>query len=203
MVGEIMTTHQFDVIEIAARMEYNGTDDVVNVFQYELQSGADVTDAQTVVDVLTIIEVIYAFLTVLQSTLLLYRDLRVTNVTHSVLLGTTGWPTLTAGTHVGDAAPPGSASLLNFFTNISKVAPKKYFGGFVVDVLDFNGSWNVSMGVQAASILGYMLVPVAVGGNTWQYGYLSPKTLSFKVPVSGTWRDVVAYQRRRKPGRGS
>lgn len=198
-----MTVNQFDVIEAAARMELNGTDDVLNVFQFQKANSTPASDASVVADILQILEVIYNLILAAQSTLLLYRDVRITNVTQVTLLGTVAWPTLVAGTNVSDLVPPGAAGLINFNTIISRVSPRKYFGGFTTDALDFNGTWDDPLLTNLVSISALLLLRWALGTSTFDYGYLSPKTLSFELPVGATLTDVPAYQRRRKQGRGS
>jgi hypothetical protein len=198
-----MTTEQFDVIEAGARLELNGTDDVINVFQFQKQNITPLSDAETVTQILDILEQIYTIFLAAQSLLLLYRDVRVTNKTQSILLGTVAWPNLVDGENVTDLVPPGAAALINFNTVVSRVSPRKYFGGFTIDSLDNNGTWDDPLLTDLVEVVALMLDSFEVGGHTWQYGYLSPKSLGFEIPVGGTLSDVPAYQRRRKQGRGS
>lgn len=198
-----MTTQQFDVIEVGARMEFDGQDDVVNTFQYRLETATPVTPANTVTDIVAILEALYTLFLVAQSTLLVYRDIRVVNKTQAVLLGTYLWPTLIAGTNIADAVPPGCCGLVDFNTIVSRVKPKKYFGAFTVGNVDFNGTWDNAMLTILTNSAIFMLAPQVGVSGTWLYGYDSPKTLGWVAPVGAVTRDVPAYQRRRKPGRGS
>lgn len=198
-----MSTVQFDIIEAAARMEYDGVDDVINTYQFQLTSALTVSDAQTLIDLLVILEELYTLIVTSQTTFLSYRDIRFTNVTQDLLLGTVGWPTLTVGTGAVDAIPPGVASLANFNTNIPRVTLRKYFGGLDLDNLDQDGTFTAVFGLVMADIQAFLLEAQIQGNDVWRYGYLSPKTGTFVVPVGSSWTDIPAYQRRRKQGRGS
>lgn len=198
-----MTTVQNDVIEAAARMEYDGTDDVINTYQYRLNTAASVSDGQTVTDIITILELLYTIIVGIQSTFLTYKDIRVTNKTQDLLLGTVAWPTLTVGTGIVDAIPPGVASLSNFNTQVPRVTLRKYYGGLDLDNLDQDGTFTAAMGTPIAAVNAFLLTLQSQGANDWKYGYLSPKTAGFVTPVGSSWTDIPAYQRRRKQGRGS
>lgn len=198
-----MATQPGDIIEAAARAEINGSDDIVNSYQFRFEEETELSDGNTVNDIIKVLELIYVIVEALQSTFVLYKDIRITNKTQQQLLGTVAWDTVSQGTAVGDAIPPGVAALINFSTTISRVMPRKYFGGFTVANLDQDGTWDTALVAEMVDIGDILLAPITVQNRVWQYGYLSPKTLAFEIPVSAVTNDVGAYQRRRKPGRGS
>jgi hypothetical protein len=198
-----MTTNQNDIIEAAARMEQNGSDDVINTYQWRYEDASPIQPATTVSDIVTILELIYTIVSALQSTWLVYKDIRITNKTQDTLLGTVPWDTMVAGTLEGDAVPPGVAAYINFSTIIPNVRPSKYFGGFTVGSLDQNGTWDIALVAEMADVADLLLNDMVSQGRAYRYGYLSPKTAAFEIPVSAITGSVGAYQRRRKPGRGS
>lgn len=198
-----MTMNQDDVVEVAARMEFNGTDDVVNVFQFQKVDAIPTVDADGVDDLINILEVFYTLINAVFTTLLLYRDLRVTNVTQSIVLGTFPWPNLVAGLDANDPTPPGVSALINWNTGVARVSPRKYLGVLAEDSVQAQAVWEPGV-VAVLALMGANLIGTLSKPNSdWQYGFLSPKTLSFEPVISATVSNIPAYQRRRKQGRGS
>lgn len=197
-----MTVEDDDILEVTARCEANGVEDVVNVFQFRNVTGSSLTDAEAVADIRLYLDDEYDNLTASQADTFVYRDITFRNITQSVLMGTFGWPTLTTGDSALAQIPPGCAGLVNCATNVARVVLKKYFGGWVTATLDNDGSF--SSAVTAAILqFGLNLLGGIVGPNgAWEYGYFSPKTMQWEKPVSATATDIPAYQRRRKQGRG-
>lgn len=198
-----MATQQNDILEAACRAEINGSDDIINTFQFRYEDAAPLSEANTITDMVAVLELIYVIIEALQSSFVLYKDIRLTNKTQDILLGTVPWDTVDQGTAIGDAVPPGVASYISFSTTIPNVRPSKYFGGFTVANLDQDGTWDTALVAEMVDVADLLLAPLGVQGREYRYGYLSPKTLAFEIPVSAVTNDVGAYQRRRKPGRGS
>ena len=198
-----MTTQPSDIIEAAARLEFDAVDDVVNVFQVRLASPVAITDQETLDDIVDYLELAYTLLVGFLSVLTTFRDIRVRNVTQDTVLGLVPWNTLSAGSAVSDALPPGVAALVNFTTGVPRVTPRKYIGvsteAQLVDPGVFSDSFVIALGQFAAQMIG--LVPV--NGRLYEYGFLSPKTSAFQASLAATVTSIPAYQRRRKQGRGS
>lgn len=198
-----MTIQIGDVLEASARMEFQGVDDQVNVYQFVLGTPGPISDEDGVEDILDLIEAIYTLWKVAMSTLTLFRDIRIRNVTQDEVLGTFPWPTLTAGEAAADCIPPGNCGLINFHTPIPRVTPRKYMGSLVTTQMEADGSLGAAI-VTRLSDIATLLLDVWVGtSGDWLYGYFSPKTSTFVFPQSATVSDITAYQRRRKQGRGS
>jgi len=198
-----MATVQDDVVEVVARMEFDGVEDVVNVYQFRLDSVSSVDEADVVDDMLDIMEALYTILKAMLPVIQVFRDIRVRNVTQGLLYGVHAWPTLTVGTGTGGPLPPGVGGLVSFPTNVSRVTMRKYWGGTTQDYLDGSGLL-IAAGVTILTNAAAELIALHVEANgDWVYGYTSPKTLSFKEPVGALVTDIIAYQRRRKQGRGS
>lgn len=198
-----MTIQFRDVLEVSARSEFQGVEDIVNVYQFENQTSPSVPDEDGVDDLITFLETVYTIWRGFQTILVLFRDLRVRNVTQNVQLGVFPWPTLSAGASASNALPPGNAGLINFTTSVSRVTPRKYMGGITSASLESDGALESATVAGLVSISALLLAPIIEASSSWLYGYLSPKTASFEVPVSATITDISAYQRRRKQGRGS
>lgn len=198
-----MTIQIGDVLEVSARMEFDSVDDIVNVYQFVLGTPGPITDAQGVSDVIQIMEDLYTLWLSAMSLLVAFRDLRVRNVTQQTVLGTFPWPTLTVGTNVNDALPPGVAALINFTSDIARVTPRKYFGGITEVSNDSEGTWVAGLVTTMTNTAAFLLAVRVQAFGDWLYGYESPKAASFVFPTGGVVTDVPAYQRRRKQGRGS
>lgn len=198
-----MAVNTNDILEIAARAEFEGVEDVLNVYQYQYTGAPTILDSDAVDDLSNEVDDLYGFIVGNQSADYIYRDITIRNITQLAVLGVIPWPVKVAGTAPVDNLPPGVAGLINMATGIARVVLRKYFGGFVVSTLDTDGRF-VSGVVAQFILFGLRLIsPVDVLGRTYQYGHFSPKTLQFEVPTSVTATDIPGYQRRRKQGRGS
>lgn len=198
-----MSVNQNDVMEVSARSEWNGVEDTVSVYQLRKTDSGPTDDADVVDDLVTIMELIYNIFLAAQTALLIYRDIRIKNVTQDVLMGVHPWPTITAGVATGGAMPPGNAALVSFDTGKPRVVLRKFLGGLVSTDLDADGTLDTAV-VAALLVFGATLVaPLVQTNGTYEYGYLSPKTLQWETPISVVVTDITAYQRRRKQGRGS
>jgi len=198
-----MSTNPNDVIEVAARAEFEGVEDTVNVYQFQYTGPAACTDFETILDLSNRLDGLYAPFASAQSTSYLYRDLTFRNITQSTLLGVTPWPARTAGSSASNNLPPGVAVVVNAGTSIARVILRKFIGGFTAAVLDPNGTFTSAITSLVVTFASTLISPYTGGGTrTWQYGYFSPKAAGFVIPTSATVTDIPGYQRRRKQGRG-
>lgn len=198
-----MVNNQNDIIEVAARGEFNGVEDVVNVFQFQYLTAGTINDQGLADDLIEILETVYSLLDGAMTVLQLFRDLRIFNKTQDRVLGTYPWDTMTAGSDATDPTAPGVGTLVNYSTGVPRVAPRKYYGVFCIDRMDADGTWTAVHTALLASA-GAALLGVLTGTlGTYRYGYLSPKTAAFESAQSVTVTDIPCYQRRRKQGRGS
>lgn len=198
-----MTVQQNDIIEASARLEYSGNEDAVNVYQFQYEDAPPLEDGLVVDDVIEILEAIYFLMIAAISAATTFRDIRIRNVTQDLLMGTFGWPVLTTGENLDGELPYGVAAMISFPTDIPRVTMRKYFPKMTEGNLIANGTWDAPLQAMLAAVGASMLTPYVINLHTYQYGYLSPKTVAFEAPVAAVITDVPAYQRRRKPGRGS
>lgn len=198
-----MTVNVGDVVEIAVRMEANGVEDVVNVYQFKNNDVSGFSDAIFMDSMDDFFDDLYEPLISGQADTFVYRDMTFRNVTKSLLMGVRTFPVLTAGESVTPQLPPGVAGLINLPTGIPRVILKKYVGGFVISLIEEDGSFTAAITALLATMAADLLIgPFGVLANV-DYGHLSPKTMAFEIPTSGLATDIPAYQRRRKQGRGS
>ncbi len=198
-----MTVNQFDVIEVAVVHVNDGVDQQVNVYQFQKTDATPTLDADLLIDVAQVVQAIYTLLVSLITVRNVLSDVIVRNKTQGVLIGSADGGTYVGGTAVGDAWPNGAAGMTFWKTNIPRVIMKKYWPSGVATDLSPGGNpdsvWLANM--ILVGIL--MLVPFIEANTTLQYGYLSPKTLSFELPGTAHVPQVMSYQRRRKAGTGS
>jgi len=198
-----MAIDQNDVIEVSARMEFDGTDDVTNVYQFQKLDSGQITDQQGIDDIIALLETMWAIIDGAITVLQVARDLKFFNKTKQLLMGTASWDTITGGTNASGATPPGTAMLLSLNTNVPRVTMRKYMGVVSKDQLESDGTWAAALIAALATFGAYLTQPWTGTNGQWQFGYLSPKTFSFVIPSGLTVTDIPAYQRRRKQGQGS
>lgn len=198
-----MTVVQNDVLEVSARSEFGGVEDVVNVFQFRYESLLPLPNPDAIDDILEIMEILYTIINVSLTILQLFRDIRIANRTQNTLLGTFSWPTLTVGGNPLSPTAPGVAFLTSFNTDVPRVGMRKYWGVMTEGDFDNDGTYAATLVATGVVLIATMLPPIIATNGTWQYGNDSGKTLQFEVPTGGLATDIPAYQRRRKQGRGS
>lgn len=198
-----MTVATGDVLEVVAKMEFDDTEDVLNIYQFQNAGGVINSDNDAIDDILDILEDIYTPYLGAQGELYTYRAVKIRNITQGTLLGEFPWPSLTAGTNVSDALPPGVALVLNLGTVVARVVLRKYFGGFAEGSNEVDGTWGSALVAFGVATIALLTTEFAETNSTWLYGTLSPKTLGFETPVGGIVTNIPGYQRRRKQGRGS
>ena len=198
-----MAVNPQDVLEVVARTEFNGVDDIINVYQYQFDNVVAIDENLVITDILTIIEGLYIAWNAFQSILVLYRDIRIRNVTQNVTYGLFSWPTLIAGAAAAGALPPGNAGVINLDTGVPRVILRKFFGGLTFGSMDADSTLEIAT-VNALINISLQLITDSVGlSGTYKYGYLSPKVAGFVRPQGAVVSDITGYQRRRKQGRGA
>lgn len=198
-----MAINELDVIEVSANLEFNGTEDLVNVYQYQVANILDPSEAAVVDDIIDILEVLYNFLLAGYTTYVTFRDLRFRNVTQGTVLGTYPWKTMSAGLVVGDSQAPGVGGVLNMTTPIPNVILRKYYGPFAAQSTEPDGTYTALKVATLLQVGSHLLVNHLGSAAEYRYGYLSPKIMGFIEPNAAVANDVPGYQRRRKQGRGS
>lgn len=117
-------------------------------------------------------------------------------------VGTIAWTTWSGGSATGDGLPQGACGQINFPTGSPGVQGRKYFGP-LAEAVQNNGELGSTLQTNLATMASDFLL-----GVSGAFGTLFPVVASTKYagPVglaSAVIREVVAYQRRRKAGRGA
>lgn len=192
-----------DIIEVAVIHVNDGVDHVINVYQFQKTDATPTSDADLLDDVASIVENLYNLLRTLITIRNVLSDVVVRNLTQSLLVGSTDGGTYVGGAGAGDQWPNGAAAMTFFKTNVPRVILKKFWpSGLAADLSpggNPDSAWLVAMALVAAELL----VPFVEANTTLRYGYNSPKTLGWEVPLTGHVPAIMSYQRRRKAGTGS
>lgn len=192
-----------DVCEVAARMEFRGLEDVVNVWRFFKSAGASADEADVLDDLAAVLETFYNVVKAILSARTVFRDITGRNVTQGVLLGTIGWPTLTVGTGDANDEVPGVAGLVSFPSPYPRVGGRKYIGGLTGSIMETDGTFSsYAVGVMGSAAAAILPAHVKTTG-TYKYGVTRSSDGAFINLWDAIATDIPAYQRRRGQGRGS
>lgn len=195
--------NQNDVLQVTVEHENTRSGDQVNRYQLRYNSSAGRTAGEVLDDISGYVEALYTIVQAIISVANVLREVGVFNLTQTALMGSTDAGLYVGGADSGNEVPQGAAPYIHFKTSTPRVILSKYLpSGTIID-MDPDGT--LSSGAMVALLLfgDYLIEPQDIGGHEYEYGYLSPKTLSFVVPTLAAANHILAYQRRRKEGRGS
>lgn len=197
-----MTVSLGDVVRVTAILTDATEGQIQNVFWAKQVVGSE-TDADWMDACATQLEVMYDGLVTYQPEELSYTEIRGFNVTADAPLTTISWPTLTTG-DIDVANPmPAPCSLLVFGrTQGNQRVGRKYLSCFT-EADHANGNWQSSLLAAAAQFASDWAAAWATSvSNTAQFGVYSRVLESWVPMIEMVVRSVVAYQRRRRAGRG-
>jgi len=198
-----MAAQDTDVIETTVIHDNSITGIQVNRYQWKLSTGVPVDDATLLDDVAFIIESLYDLIKTIIAIRNVFREVRVTNVTQNLLVGSTTAGAYLGGVSTGNDAPQGVSAFVYCTTNVPRVILSKYLPSPTVSDVNTDGGVIPGEYPEMVAYAAALLVPYVFNGTSYTYGYLSPKVLSFVIPQVSTPSFVYAYQRRRKKGRGA
>jgi len=199
-----MPATQNDVVRVDLVADAHGSEDVVNVFQFQKLDAGSITDQDVVDDFLEIMRVIAEIVDALVKTVVVWQRIKVRNLTTQLLVGDGSFSPVIPGVSVTDPGAMGVCAVMSFPTNVSRVTMRKFFGPVAEGVLTSTGTIGSNPGtVQLATLADYLLDDIVVTNGTWRFGYLSPKTGQFQVPLAAVINTEPGYQRRRKRGVGA
>lgn len=198
-----MATQDGDVIETTVIHENTESGLQVNRYQWEVTAGAPIADADLLDDVADIINGLYQIVKAFISLRNIFREVRVTNVTQDTLLGSTLAPPYVGGIGADPSTPQGVAAYVHFTTAVPRIILSKYLPSPQQGIIAGDGGCSTAYLAANAAFAAALLLPQVATFGSYRYGYLSPKALFFVVPQVATATSVLAYQRRRKKGRGA
>jgi hypothetical protein len=192
-----------DILRVAARMNYVGIGDFVNVFHFRCNTSPFVTDGYALVDMALVMDALYDTIAPSLSDYANFVDVNVFNVTQDRPLGSTAWPTQTTGEASGDVLPSQCAAFVRATTGYSRNWARKFLGPFLEASNTSDGRVYSTLLTRLANFLAEWLVSTAVTTGTYTPVVYHSKTSTWKALVDGVVRNVWATVRRRRVGRGS
>lgn len=192
-----------DVLEIAIVGEFDGTEEVVNVMQFQVEQTSVTTEANLVISLLELVEALLDVWEEMATAVQIWKRFRWRNLTTSGPSQTVELAADHPGVIAGDSEPPGVAGLLGFYTSESGVVLRKFLGPSAQSLMTSDGEFSGSAIGYGAAILALMVDPIVVYQSTYRYGHTSGITLAWLTPTSGYMSTEPAYQRRRRRGKGS
>lgn len=192
-----------DIIRISARMKWDDAYDIVNVYHVILDAGAPLAFSAIQTAVQNYVDTIYGYLTAYLCTNQTDSSIGVSNETQGTVFGSMSWGTWSAGGHAGDSVPLGCSVLTFGRTSRPRVQIRKYFGVFA-EVYTTEGAWLSTVRGACENAMTYHISQQTPDtGITWTGVAYRPSTGLVTYATSVSSSEEVAYQRRRKRGRGS
>lgn len=199
-----MPATQNDAVRVDLIAQAHGSEDVVNVFQFQKLDAGTITDQDVLDDFLAIMRVIAEIVDALVKTIVIWDRIKVRNVTTGLLVGDATFSPTIPGVSTTDPNAMGVAAVMSFPTNVSRVTMRKFFGPLAEGTLSSTGQLGSNPGtVQLVTLAAYLTDDIVEANGTWRYGYQSPKTGNFEIPTAAIINLEPGYQRRRKRGVGA
>ena len=197
-----MTVQTNDMLRVTAILYNDDTGLVENVYWAKQITGFQ-DDATWLTNTAQALEAIYDGLVQYMPDSLAFQEVRAFNITQDYDLGSRAWPALTDGdVDVANPMPSGCAALVLGRSPTSTSVSRKYFGLFT-EADHGAGLWQSSLvAALAAAATSWKTAYALAGGGTAQFGVWSKVLETWYPLVEMVVKDVVAYQRRRRAGRG-
>jgi len=198
-----MTVGILEVLRIDVIGDFDGSEDVVNVYQLRQVREATCSDTEAMSDLIDLFTELYTMIKSMCNALTIWRRIRVTRELTGELVGEAAFSPPLTGTATGEPLPSQITFPLNFPTGIPRVTLRKFIGPGAKDQSDIDGLIAAAPLVTMGTIGAWLLVAHAETYSTWRYGYNSPKTLGWVQPISVSFGNVFGAVRSRRVGVGT
>lgn len=194
-----------DILRVALRQKWAGTDDMINVIHYRVDTApAGFAESDVLEDLSDGLSTKWGAIDSHLSDNLEPIDMSVYNITQDQPVGTIGWTTdYNGGAATGDSLPTFCAALIFFPTYVKRRVGRLFIGGLseAAGSAGFLGSAVVS----AMLNFGTSLLSLTGGPNSGEYTLVvySRSAGVATVPAFARATNLIAIQQRRKRGRGS
>jgi len=194
-----------DIIRVAARQSWDVTEDVVNVFHFNIVAvPSPNTAAALLEDIGEHLSTAWAEIAPDLTNLLDPVDISVFNVSDDAPIGVGSWGAgYVGGTGSGEAMPPADALLILNSTGVKRRIGRIYLGG-TLESQQAGGVWTAGMVADAGAFNAALTdLTTLSNGTQVQYIVYSRSGGVGSLVVSSRVVRQTAYQLRRKRGRGS
>jgi len=197
-----LTTNVSDRLRVTAVMSVAGAISVQNVYDVNCITEPGGDDVDVMEALAEWLDSAYTEIVGSLSNQLVFEEVRGFNITKDGPMPTVPWPTLTTGTPSGDYPPTAVAALVLFRTALAKVIGRKYIG--ILPESAMTAGLLISSVILELSAFALAIVAGPTpSGPAGAFDYGIRQSNGILRPVFTTVvRNVLAYQRRRKPGRG-
>lgn len=192
-----------DIVRITAVLTDDNEGTVQNVYWAKQVSGG--ADDETFMNAARYqLEIMYGYIDQIMPDSVSFTEIRGYNLTQDYPLTTITWQALTeGGVDVDDPLPAPLCCLVMGRTPFSKAVGRKYIGPFCEQDQD-NGVWSAGVLANLANFAVAWAANYATGGTgSAQFGVYSKAEAVWRPIVSRVVKEIVAYQRRRRAGRGA
>jgi len=192
-----------DIIRITAVMQFDGLDDMVNVFHFKLTSVSTSNDDEFMADMASVMDDLYTEVVLAFSELVVFIDVQGQNVTQNELLPSKPWPVLVNGGSMSTPLPSQVAACVYHGTLRPKTRASKFLPVFTEGQNDGNGKIGDATQVLIQAFGDFLVGAIVGSAFTALYGAYNKGFDRFTVAgnaiVPTRWRT----QRRRRLGVGS
>jgi len=198
-----LATEQNDILRIVLNNTYGtGGQDMLNVWHFKSLDLATLDDAQLLVDIGVMVELIVNDIHAIQADVFKYVSYEVTNVTQDQQLGTLPYPTFSAGAVAAEVVTPQISVLTIMDTIKPRVQGRVFMGGLQEGGVSA-GLW-LSAVLDAAADMGLELLTAQdVTDGRLQYVVFNREFGTAVFPVGAAVITAARTQRRRSTGFGS
>lgn len=198
-----MAVQQNDILRVTASMTYGiGGQLLENVFHFKANDAVVVLDPQALIDMGTVIELLFATTQVVTPNTIQYTSYTVKNVTQNLLLGTAPWPTFVAGGDISAIASPQVAALVIGRTSKPRVQSRIFIAG----LREGSVSAGIIDGILLTALVALaatLLLPYQGLVQRYQYVAYNRALATSTIPVSSAVILPTRSQRRRSIGFGA
>jgi len=192
-----------DVLRLSCRMLFDNTYSVVNTWTVNVDAGGPATFAswQTAIQAYT--AALYTYMNSYIVNNITVDSIGVQNLTQGLVFGSMSWSGWGGGAATGDSLPLGCALMVYGRTLVPRVQIRKYLG-VIAEIESNDGVFTGTVRGAAENMMTYHITQQTpdTGKQVTGIAY-NMTTLAKTYATSVASSSEVAYQRRRRRGRGS
>ena len=200
-----MSVAEGDMLRVACSQQTGDSDDNINVFHFGVSlPPTPNTDNALLSDISTKISLIYSQIEGVLSNGLTAVDITVYSVSDDRPIGVTAWGAgYSGGLGSGEGMPAADCLLVLLPTSVKRTIGRVYLSPFTEGGQAF-GTWTSTLRTTVQDFIAELLaIDPGPNGSILNYGVYKRSDGLLYEPTASRTVPIVAYQRRRKPGRGS